>query len=62
MSRDSVSHIHYEIHMRMFLKVVTRDCKQYNEKLIVPESLMGVYGKEGSSASGKISTFDISHE
>ena len=45
MSRDRVSHIHYEIHMCMFPHVVTRDCKQHLEQLMITESLMGVYSK-----------------
>ena len=45
MSRDRVSHIHYEIHMRMLPQVATRNCKQYLEQLMIPEYLMGVYLK-----------------
>ena len=47
MSRDRLSHIHYEIHMLMFLQVVTFDCKQYLQQLMISESLMGVYHEWG---------------
>ena len=42
MSRDSLSNIHYEMHMLLFPKVVTFDCKQYLQQLMILESLMGV--------------------
>ena len=61
MSRDRLSHIHYEMHMHMFPKVVTFDCKQYLQKLMIAESLMGVY-HEGGSRSGRTLIFDVSHD
>ena len=48
MSRDRLSHIHYEMHMLMFPEVVTFDCKQYLQQLMISESLMGVYHEGGS--------------
>ena len=48
MSRDRLSHIHYEMHMLMFHQVVTFDCKRYLQKLMISESLMGVYHEGGS--------------
>ena len=62
MSRDRLSHIYYEIHVPMFPKVATRDCKQYLQQLMIPESLMGVNRKGGSTGSGKSSIFDVSHD
>ena len=47
MSRDRLSHIQYEMHMRMFPQVVTFDCKQYLQQLMISESLMGVYHEKG---------------
>ena len=47
MSRDRLSHIYYELHVRMFPQVATRDCKQYLQQLMIQESLMGVYRKGG---------------
>ena len=47
MRRDSLSHIYYKIHVCMFPQVATRDCKQYLQQLMIPESVMGVYRKGG---------------
>ena len=47
MSRDRLSHILYEIHMLMFPQVVSFDCKQYMQQLILSESLMAVYHEGG---------------
>ena len=40
MSRDRLSHIHYEMHILMFPQVVTFDCKQYLQQLMFSESIM----------------------
>ena len=48
MSRDRLSHIHYKMHMLMFPQVVTFECKQYLQQLMISESLMGVYHEGGS--------------
>ena len=45
MVRDRLSHIYYKIFVRMFPQVATRDCKQYLQQLMIPESVMGVYRK-----------------
>ena len=50
MSRDRLSHIHYEIHVLMFPQVVTFDCKQYLQQLMISEYLMGVYRDGGGEA------------
>ena len=47
MSRHRMSHIYYKIHVCMFPQVATRDSKQYLQQLMIPESVMGVYRKEG---------------
>ena len=47
MLRNRLSHVYYEIHVRMFPQVATRDCKRYLQQLMIPESLMGVYHKGG---------------
>ena len=47
MSRDRLLHIHYEMHMLMFPQVVTFDCKQYLQQLMILESLMRVYHEGG---------------
>ena len=47
MSRDRLSHIYYEIHVRMFPHESIRDCKQYLQQLMIPESVMRVYRKGG---------------
>ena len=62
MSRERMSHIYYKIHVRMFPQVATRDCKQYLQQLAIPESVMGVTVKGGSTTSGKSSIFDVSHD
>ena len=48
MSRDRLSHIHNEMHVLMFPQVVTFDCKQYLQQLVISESLMRVYHQGGS--------------
>ena len=63
MPRDRLSHIYYKIHVCMFPQIDTRDCKQYLQQLMIPESVMGVYRKGGGgSTSGKSSIFDVSHD
>ena len=66
MSRDRLSHIHYEMHMIMFPQVLTLNCKQYLQHLMISESLMGVYhevgGGGGVAASGRTLIFDVSHD
>ena len=62
MSRARLSHFYYEIHVCMFPQVAIRDCKQYLQKLTIPESLMGVYPKGGSTTSDKSSIFDVSQD
>ena len=47
MVRDRLSHICYKIYVRMFPQVATRDCKQYLQQLMIPDSVMGVYRKGG---------------
>ena len=59
MSRDRLSHIHYEMHMLMFPQVVTFDCKQYLQPLMISESLTGVY-HERVAASGRTLIIDVS--
>ena len=60
MSRDRLSHIHYEMHMLIFPQVVTFDCKQYLHQLMISESLME--GGGGVAASGRTLIFDVSHD
>ena len=64
MSRDRLSHIHYEMHMLIFSQVVSFDCKQYLQQLMISESLMGVHRErgEGVDASGRTLVFDVSHD
>ena len=63
MPRDRLSHIYYKIHVCMFPKVATHDCKQYLQQLMIPESAMGVYRKGGgSTTSDKSSIFDLSQD
>ena len=47
MSRDRLSHIHYEMHILMFPQVVTFDCKHFLQQLMISESLMGVNHEGG---------------
>ena len=49
MPRDRLSHIYYKIklHVHSFPQVATRDCKQYLQQLMIPESVIGVYRKGG---------------
>ena len=61
MSRDRLSHIHYEMHMLMFPQVVTFDCKQTLQQLMISESLMGKY-HEGVAASGRTLIFSVMTE
>ena len=49
MPRDRLSHIYYAIHVRMFPQAATRDCKQYLQQLMIPESVMRVYRKGGGA-------------
>ena len=51
MPRYRLSHLYNKIHVRMFFQVATRDCKQYLQQLMIPESVMGVYRKGGVVAS-----------
>ena len=61
--RDRLSHIHYEMHMLMFPQVVTFDCKQYLQQLMISEYLMGVYHEGGGvAASGRTLIFDDSQD
>ena len=64
MSRNRLSHIHYEMHRLMFPQVGTFDCKQYLQQLMISESLMAVYHEEGGgvAASGRTLIFDVSHD
>ena len=62
MSFDRLSHIHYEMHMLMSPNVVTFDCEQYLQQLMISESLTGVYHEGVSSASSRTSIFDVSHD
>ena len=62
MPHDRLSHIYNKIHVRMFSKLATRDCKQYLQQLMIPESAMGVYHKGGSTSSGKSSLFDVIYD
>ena len=62
MSRDRLPHIHYEMHMLMFPQVVTLDCNQYLQQLMISEYLMGVYHEGGIAASGRFLIFDVSHD
>ena len=51
MLRDRLSHIYYKIHVCMFPQVGTRDSKQYLQRLMIPESAMGVYRKGGGGST-----------
>ena len=57
MPRDRLSH-----NVCMFPQVATRDAKQYLQQLMIPESVMGVYHKGGSTTSDKSSIFDVSQD
>ena len=47
MPRDRLLHIYYKIYVCMFPQVATLDSKQYLQQLMIPESVMRVYRKEG---------------
>ena len=64
MPHDRLSHIYYKIYVCMFRQVATRDSKLYSQKLMIPESVMGVYrkGGGGSTTSDESSIFDVSQD
>ena len=62
LSYNSVSHIPYEIHKRMFPQAPTRDCKQHFETGIISTYHMGAYHKGDSNANDRKSIFDVSFD
>ena len=61
MSRDRLSHIYYEMHMLMFPQVVTSDCKQYLQQLMI-QNLKWEFIMKGVAASGRTLIFDVSQD
>ena len=64
MPRDRLSRIYnYKIHVCIFPQVPHRDCKQYLQQLMIPESVMGVYRMGGGRTTrDKSSIFDVSQD
>ena len=62
LSRVSVSHIPYEIHMHIIPQATTRDCKQNFETANYSTISHGRLQQRGSNANGRTSIFDVSHD
>ena len=63
LSRDSVPHISYEIHVRMFSHATTYGCKQHFETAYHShDTTCEFITKGGSNANNETSIFDVSHD